>query len=125
MNGSDTERETRLSPGFFADSAAAVARSLIGVRLTVNGVGGVIVETEAYDSNDPASHSFSGITARRGRASQPRREKGYLAGHDPAQIGADDQGDNDVERRLLREGTPACDPDADDSKDEQQCCPDA
>lgn len=53
-----------MSSGFFDDSAAAVARSLIGVRLTVNGVGGVIVETEAYDSNDPASHSFSGITAR-------------------------------------------------------------
>ena len=48
----------------FCAPSPQVARRLIGVTLLVNGVGGRIVECEAYDREDPASHSFAGCTAR-------------------------------------------------------------
>ena len=49
-----------MNRAFFARDVVTVARALIGVTVTINGVGGTIVETEAYDAGDPASHSFSG-----------------------------------------------------------------
>ena len=46
--------------GLFSQDVVTVARLLIGITLLVNGVGGPIVETEAYDAADPASHSYRG-----------------------------------------------------------------
>ena len=48
----------------FGADAVTVARALIGTCLLVDGVGGLIVETEAYDQSDAASHCYRGKTRR-------------------------------------------------------------
>jgi DNA-3-methyladenine glycosylase len=49
---------------FFDRSVHEVAPDLIGVTLLVDGVGGRIVEVEAYDHEDPAAHGYRGRTER-------------------------------------------------------------
>jgi DNA-3-methyladenine glycosylase len=50
-----------------------VAPDLIGAELTLHGVGGTIVEVEAYDHEDPAGHGF-------GNRRTPRNASMFLAG---------------------------------------------
>jgi len=51
---------------FLDREAALVAPALLGAKFLVDGVGGQIVEVEAYHPTDPASHSFRGPTPRNG-----------------------------------------------------------
>jgi len=53
-----------LKRSFFNRSVHEVAPDLIGVTLLVDGVGGIIVEVEAYHHTEPAAHSFRGPTPR-------------------------------------------------------------
>jgi DNA-3-methyladenine glycosylase len=53
-----------LKRGFFGRSVHEVAPDLIGATLLVDGVGGIIVEVEAYHHTEPAAHSFRGPTPR-------------------------------------------------------------
>jgi len=49
-----------VSHDFWTQPVVPLARALIGATLLVDGVGGIITETEAYDIDDPASHAFGG-----------------------------------------------------------------
>ena len=53
-----------LKRSFFARSVHEVAPDLIGATLLVDGVGGIIVEVEAYHHTEPAAHSYRGPTPR-------------------------------------------------------------
>ena len=53
-----------LGHDFYARSVHEVARDLIGCTLIVGECGGVIVETESYERDDPACHAYVGRTAR-------------------------------------------------------------
>lgn len=56
--------QARLDASFFDRSVHIVARELIGCRLFFEGCGGVIVETESYERDDPACHAYVGLTKR-------------------------------------------------------------
>ena len=57
-------RPRRLRRSFFVRSVHEVAPELIGATMLVDGIGGVIVEVEAYHHTDPAAHSYIGMTER-------------------------------------------------------------
>ena len=54
----------QLDRAFFARSVHEVAPELIGATFLVDGVGGIIVEVEAYHHTEPAAHSYRGETPR-------------------------------------------------------------
>jgi DNA-3-methyladenine glycosylase len=64
MSRAAIERDERLGASFFDRSVHRVARELIGCRLFYRGCGGVIVETESYERDDPACHAYVGLTDR-------------------------------------------------------------
>ncbi len=53
-----------LKRAFFTRSVHQVAPDLVGATLLVDGVGGIIVEVEAYHHTEPAAHSYRGPTPR-------------------------------------------------------------
>jgi DNA-3-methyladenine glycosylase len=53
-----------LGESFFERSVQEVAPALIGCELRFRGAGGVIVETESYERDDPACHAYVGLTPR-------------------------------------------------------------
>ena len=53
-----------LPESFYARPVQEVARDLVGCELLVNGVGGPIVEVEAYHESEPACHAYVGLTPR-------------------------------------------------------------
>jgi DNA-3-methyladenine glycosylase len=59
-----TASKERLGAAFFDRSVHEVARELIGCRLFHGGCGGIVVETESYERDDPACHAYVGLTER-------------------------------------------------------------
>jgi DNA-3-methyladenine glycosylase len=64
MTQSLSTKNRRLTRSFFDRPVLSVARQLIGATLLHNGIGGIIVEVEAYHHSDPAAHSYGGQTER-------------------------------------------------------------
>jgi DNA-3-methyladenine glycosylase len=56
--------DKQLKKAFFGRSVHEVAPDLIGATFLVDGVGGIIVEVEAYHHTEPAAHSYRGPTPR-------------------------------------------------------------
>ena len=64
MTPTPVSADARLPRAFFERPVLEVARDLLGCTFTFGGVGGRLVEVEAYRADDPASHSYRGRTAR-------------------------------------------------------------
>jgi DNA-3-methyladenine glycosylase len=54
----------RLGADFFDRPVHDVARDLVGCTLLYEDRGGIVVETESYEADDPACHAYVGLTER-------------------------------------------------------------
>jgi DNA-3-methyladenine glycosylase len=81
FSDSSNPRKPSVKSGIFDRHPALVARDLIGAFIAVDGVGGLVIETEAYHHEDPASHAYGGMTPRNAAMFGP-------TGHTPMSIGA-------------------------------------
>ena len=59
-----TKSDAELDVAFYERPVVEVARDLVGCSLTVDGVGGLITETEAYHGSEAACHAYVGLTER-------------------------------------------------------------
>lgn len=64
VSGKAPTRVPKLAEQISGLNAEELARRLIGASLAIRGAGGIVIETEAYFQNDPASHSYIGPTPR-------------------------------------------------------------
>ncbi|MEJ7876391.1 MAG: DNA-3-methyladenine glycosylase [Solirubrobacterales bacterium] len=59
-----TSTRAELPVAFYERPVVQVARDLVGCSLAVDGVGGIITETEAYHVSEAACHAYVGLTER-------------------------------------------------------------
>ncbi|WP_222990560.1 DNA-3-methyladenine glycosylase [Sphingomonas colocasiae] len=91
----------KITGDFFERDVETVAHDLVGVSVLVDGVGGTIVETEAYAPNDPAAHSYNGPTLRNAAMFGPADRAGIMWSDAPPHEQDGDHAARDLHAALI------------------------